>query len=190
MSTTDQQQQTRVKAPTALICFAYVWEPRANQDPTKAARYSVTLLWPKTTDLSALKKAASNAARKKWGDKIPSNLRSPFRDGDVDRSDDPVFKGMLFTSARSKDKPGIVDRMVHPITNPMDFYSGCMANVTVNAFAYDQAGNKGVSFALGNIQKVADGPRLTGQRPPDEDFEELGAEPGSGSGGSDGDDLF
>lgn len=182
---------TRVKAPTALVCYAYVWQPRANQDPTKDAKYSVTLLWPKSADLSALKKAATAAARKKWGDKIPSNLRSPFREGNSDRSDDPVFKDMIFISARSKDKPGIVDRMVHPITNEMDFYSGCMANVTINAFGYDNNGNKGVSFALGNIQKVSDGPRLTGQRPPDEDFDNLGADANAaGAGGGDDDNLF
>ena len=34
---TAKLAETRVKAPTALICYAYVWHARANQDPTKEA---------------------------------------------------------------------------------------------------------------------------------------------------------
>lgn len=169
---------TRVKAPEGLICFANVWQPRPNKDPSKPAKYGVTILWPKGTDLTILKNAAKAAVEKKFGDKPPPNLRSPFRDGDVVRPDDPVFKNKIFVSARSKDKPGVVDRGVHAITNEMDFYSGCTALVTINAFYYEHEGNKGVSFALGNIQKVADGTRLTGQRTADEDFEDMGSEPG------------
>lgn len=170
---TSKQFETRVKTPTALVCYAYVWQPRAAQDPTQSPKYSVTLLWPKSTDLTTLKKAASAAVRKKWGDKPPANLKSPFHDGDTERPEDPVFKGMYFINARSKDKPGIVDRMVQPVLNEMEFYSGCRANATLNAFGYEKSGNKGVAFALGNLQKVADGTRLTGQRPADEDFEAL-----------------
>lgn len=180
--------------------YCYVWQPRANKDPTKPSKYGVMIVWPKSTDLSALKKAATAAARKKWGDKIPGALRSPFRDADAEHLkrlemdpgavQDPNLKGTIYINARSGDRPGVVDRMVHPIVDQMAFYSGCIANVTLNAFGYDTDGNRGVSFALGNIQKVADGPRLTGQRPADEDFEELPPDANTPGTTADSDNLF
>lgn len=188
-------EQLRVKGsdcPAALACYAFVWQARANQDPTKPAKFSIQLVWPENTDLSKLKTAASMAARKKWGEHIPPNLKSPFRKGNVDRVKDgvvdPIFKDKIFITARSKDKPAIVDRNKQPIVNEMDFYSGCTCKVALTAFAYENSGNKGVSFALGPIQKVADGTRLAGQRDPDEEFNEEGDAPATG--GAPINDLF
>jgi hypothetical protein len=184
-----KQDQLRVKGsdcPVALACYAYVWQARPNQDPTKPAKYALTLVWDKSVDLSKFKAAASAAARKKWGDKVPPMLKSPFRDGDAyfaadPANRDPLFKGKVFIVARSKDKPAVVDRTKQPIVNEMDFYSGCQCKAALSAFAYENSGNNGVSFALGPIQKVADGQRLAGQRDPDEEFNEEGDAQSGGS---------
>ena len=49
-----------------------------------------------------------------------------------------------------------------PVIDPDDIYSGCICVASVTAFAYDQAGNKGVSFFLNSVLKLRDGDRLGG----------------------------
>jgi len=167
--TVDKKQLT-VVTPEATACYAYVHEPRPSLNPGGEPQYSITLVFPKSTDLSKLKAAARAAAQLKWGDKMPSALRSPFRDGDEDRSDDPVFSNTIFVTAKCRDKPGLVDAALNPILNPMDFYSGVKCRASLYAFAYDTSGNKGVSFILNNLQKLSDGDRLAGRRRAEDDF--------------------
>ena len=52
-------------------------------------------------------------------------------------------------------------------------YSGCYANVSVDFYAFNTRGNLGIACGLGNIQKVRDGERLTGERSAEDDFEAL-----------------
>ena len=40
----------------------------------------------------------------------------------------------------------------------------------INAFAYDQKGNRGISFGLGNIQKVKDDKPFGNRTKPQDDF--------------------
>ncbi len=49
------------------------------------------------------------------------------------------------------DKPGAVDAHGHDILGSQDIVSGDYGRVSLNAYAYDQAGNKGVSYGLNNI---------------------------------------
>jgi hypothetical protein len=46
-----------------------------------------------------------------------------------------------------------------------------------NAYAYNQAGNKGITFGLNNVQKVADGERIDGRAEASEEFADLSAAP-------------
>jgi hypothetical protein len=76
---------------------------------------------------------------------------------------------MLYFTASSKAKPGVVDADVSPIMEQSEVYSGCYARVSLRAFAFSNSGNKGVSFGLGNVQKLADGDSLGGSRARAED---------------------
>jgi len=49
-------------------------------------------------------------------------------------------------------------------------YPGAGVRASVSAFAYDSNGNKGVSFALNNMQKVSEGERLDGRAAADDEF--------------------
>lgn len=179
--------------PPALACYVFVWQPHANIDPNKSSKFQITLVWPESTDLSKLKLAAQAAARKKWGQHIPPNLKNPFRRGNVERVKDgvvdPIFKDKVFITARSKDKPVVVGPNKQVIVNEMDFYSGCMCKVALTAFAYEREGSKGVAFALGPVQKISDGQRLSGRRDPDDEFQDEGGG-AAPAGGSDIDNLF
>lgn len=166
--------------PKAILSYPHLFEPRA-QSPGAEPMYSCSLVFEAGTDLSELKQAAWAAAKEKWGDKAEAMLkdgriRMPFR---TDGAEKGYPEGSVFINVRSKSAPGIVDRYAGPdgkpvrITDESLIYPGCIVRASVRAFAYDTSGNKGVSFALGNIQKLADGPRLDGKRKAEDEFEAL-----------------
>ena len=54
-----------------------------------------------------------------------------------------------------------------------EVYSGCYARLTLNFYAYNANGNKGVAAGLGNVQKLRDGEPLGGISRAEDDFESL-----------------
>ena len=50
-------------------------------------------------------------------------------------------------------------------------YSGVYARVSINFYAFNTNGNKGVACGLGNIQKVRDGEPLGGKTNAADEFE-------------------
>jgi hypothetical protein len=170
------------------VSFPHVFEARAAAEG-QTPKFSVVLLFPKATDLSALKAACQAAVKAKWGDKPPKGLRSPFRDGD--EKDLDGYAGMIYVQASAQDRPGLVDANVQPIglDRKEEFYAGCYARATIRAFAYDKNGNKGVSFALQNVQKLKDGEPFGSKRKAEDDFEAVaGATASAGGAAADFDD--
>ncbi len=167
---------TKVIIP-CRISFANIWEPKSINGSDE--KYSVSLMIPKedkatlTKIYKAVEAAKEDAKDRKWGGKIPSNLKLPLRDGDIDRPDDENYAGHMFLNATSKDAPQIVDRKVQPILDPIECGSGDYCNVSVNFYGFAASGNKGVAAGLGNIQKVKDGERLAGKASAASDFEEV-----------------
>ena len=159
------------------ISFANIWEPKAINGGDE--KYSVSCLIPKSDKktLARIQKAVEAAKEdgktRKWSGKIPPNLKLPLRDGDIDRPDDENYEDCYFLNASSKDAPQAVDRKVNPILDPMMVYSGCYCNVSVNFYAFNANGNRGVAAGLGNIQFVRDGERLSGKASADADFDAL-----------------
>lgn len=159
--------------PEFRTSFEHVFE--AHSFEGNEPKYSVTMLFDKGADLSALKKAAANAAIEKWGpkEKWPAGLRLPFRNGD-EKTDMDGYAGKIFISASSKQRPQVIDAKKSPITKEDGtFYSGCFARASVVAFAYDKLGNKGVSFSLMNIQKLRDGERFGGRKSAVDEFDSV-----------------
>lgn len=167
---------TKVVIP-CRISFANIWEPKAINGGDE--KYSVSCLIPKSDKktLARIQKAVEAAKEdgktRKWSGKIPPNLKLPLRDGDIDRPDDENYEDCYFLNASSKDAPQVVDRKVNPILDPMMVYSGCYCNVSVNFYAFNANGNRGVAAGLGNIQFVRDGERLSGKASADADFDAL-----------------
>ena len=150
-------------------------------------KFSIRACFPPTAKLDALKKEAEAAAKDKWGDKIPKTLRSPFRTNEelenpiVGIGDDWVV--MTF-SANEDRRPGIVDAKLQDIIDDSDVYSGAWYRAQVRAFAYENAGNKGVSFGLQNVQKLRDDdPIGSGRIPASKAFEPVDV-PASATGGN------
>ena len=170
---------TKVVVP-CRISFANIWEPRSVNGSEE--KYSVSCLIPKEDKKTLLKihnaiEAAKELGKeKKWGGKIPPNVKTPLHDADVDRPDDENYAGHMFFNASSKDAPQIVDRKVQPILDPMECGSGDYCNVSVNFYAFNTNGNRGIAVGLGNIQLIKHGERLGGKTSAASDFEEVEGE--------------
>lgn len=182
----NNNQATKVIIP-CRISFANIWEPKSINGSEE--KYSVSCIIPKSDKktLERIHKAVEAAKQigisKKWGGKIPANLKLPLRDGDIDRPDDEAYADAMFLNANSKDAPQIVDRKVQPIIDPMECGSGDYCNVSVNFYAYNANGNRGVAASLGNLQKIKDGERLAGRTSAASDFTEV-------EGDEDGESIF
>ena len=181
----EVKSMSKTLSPTKVIIpcrisFANIWEAKSIQGSEE--KYSVSLLIPKTDKTTlekihrAIESAKEDAKGRKWNGKIPSNLKLPLRDGDIDRPDDETYAGHMFLNATSKDAPQIVDRKVKPITDPMECGSGDYCNVSVNFYGFAASGNRGVAAGLGNIQLVRHGERLSGKANAASDFDEIAGE--------------
>lgn len=174
MNVKAKRTGTKVTTGKVRLSYAHIFEPHAmeGQEP----KYSVSVIIPKsdTETLKAIKAATDEAKEQgkgKWNGKIPANLKTPLRDGDAERPEDEAYVGCYFLNASSKQKPGIVDADVHPVMDQSEVYSGCYARLTINFYAYNASGNKGVAAGLGNIQKLEDGEPLGGISRAEDDFD-------------------
>ncbi len=191
MANNNNQSPTKVVIP-CRISFANIWEAKSINGSEE--KYSVSCIIPKsdkktlTKIHNAIEAAKELGKSKKWGGKVPANLKMPLRDGDVDRADDEAYADSMYLNANSKDAPQIVDRKVQPILDPMDCGSGDYCNVSVNFYAFNANGNRGVAAGLGNIQKIKDVERLAGKASAAADFIEVDDEvdPEEIFGGEDG----
>jgi hypothetical protein len=162
-------EQKKILTPNGRVSYPNLFKAKAGMDGGEE-KYSIQLLFPKSADLSALKKAAHEAAVAKWGaDKTKwPKMRSPFKDGNDKGGAD--YKDMVYIDANSKFKPAVVDKDVNDIIDASEIYPGCYARATVVAATYDVTGNRGVKFWLQAVQKVKDGERLGGTRDLKSDF--------------------
>ena len=156
------------------LSYFHGWEPVSINGGTE--KYSVSVLIPKddkeTIDaINAAIDAAIEDGIAKFGGKKPKReaIKLPLRDGDLER-DDEAYKNHFFVNANSTTPPQIVDKRVNPILDREEVYSGCYARVSLNFYAFNSNGNKGVACGLGNIQKIRDGEYLGGRTSAADDF--------------------
>ena len=170
----NKTNNTKVVTGIVRLSYEHVWEPAAINGSNP--KYSVSLIIPKddAKTIAAINQAVENAIKDgaaKFGGKIPPKgaLKLPLRDGDTER-DDEAYRNAYFVNANSTTAPQIVDRSVQPILDRSEVYSGCYARVSINFYAFNSNGNKGVACGLGNIQKVRDGEPLGGKTSAADDF--------------------
>lgn len=150
---------TSIVTPYFRISFPHLFVAQANKlNPSAPPKFSMTMLFPKgedgkkPKDLVALWQAAAAA---KWGadkDKWPKKLRNPIRDGDEATWDG--YAGMWFIRAATQIAPVVVDVQAKPITalEADKIRGGYWCRATVHCYAYDKAGNVGVSFGFDGVQ--------------------------------------
>lgn len=164
---------TKVIVP-CRFSYLHCWEPESVNGGEP--KYSVSAIIPKsdTRTVEAIKAAIEQAKKEsisKWGGKIPANLKTPLRDGDIDRLDDEAYKDCYFFNANSRQAPQVVDSKVQPILDQSEVYSGCYGRISVTFYGYNSNGNRGIAAGLGNIQKLKDGEALGGRSKAADDFD-------------------
>ena len=131
-----------------LWSYVNVWTPKQIAD-NATPKYSISCIIKKDSpDVEKVRKAIKaaydegQAKLKGNGKTVPAleNLKTPLRDGDAERPDDPAYKGCYFINANSLTAPGIVDADVNPILDHSEIYSGC----------------RGSAASLNNLQKISD----------------------------------
>lgn len=178
----DKNKNVATKVKTGLTRWSYcnVWEPKAVNDGKP--KYSVSVIIPKsdTKTIEAIEKAIQaaydegQAKLKGNGKSVPSLsvIKTPLRDGDLERPDDEAYKDSYFVNANSTTAPGIVDADLQPILDHSEVYSGVYGRVSMNFYAYNTGSAKGIACGLNNLQKLKDGEPLGGKSRAEDDFAE------------------
>ncbi|MGI6612790.1 MAG: DUF2815 family protein [Saccharofermentanales bacterium] len=164
--------------------YANVWEPKSINGGVP--KFSVSLIIPKSDKktIEAIKKAIQ-AAYKEGEAKLKGNSRSvppletiktPLRDGDTERPDDEAYANSYFLNANSTTQPGIVDANVQPILTRSEVYSGVYGRASINFYAFNSNGNRGIACGLNNLQKIRDGEPLGSRTSAEDDFADFAEE--------------
>ena len=167
-----------ITGPKTRWSYANVWDAKSINGG--APKYSVSLIIPKS-DVKIVAKinAAIEAAYTEGESKLKGNGRSvpalsaiktPLRDGDVERPDDPAYANSYFINANSATAPGIVDADRNPILERSEVYSGVYGRASISLYAFNSNGNKGIACGLNNLQKISDGEPLGGRARAEDDF--------------------
>ena len=161
--------------------YCNVWEPKAINGGTP--KFSVSLLIPKKDTVTVNKiKAAIEAAYREGETKLKGNgktvppltaIKTPLRDGDAERPDDPAYAGHYFLNANSATAPGIVDADCQPILTRSEVYSGVYGRASISFYAFNSSGNRGIACGLNNLQKIRDGEPLGGRASAESDFSDF-----------------
>ena len=167
-----------ITGPNTTFSYLNCWDPKAIQGGTP--KFSVSLIIPKS-DVKTIEKikAAIQAAYEEGQSKLKGNgksvpslstLKTPLRDGDLERPDDEAYKNSYFINANSGTAPGIVDADRNPIIDRSEMYSGVKGRASINLYAYNVNGNRGIACGLNNLQKISDGTPLGGKSRAEDDF--------------------
>lgn len=178
-------------SPLALFSFPVLDKPRAGGKNSKE-KYSICLILDPSSfnakdkeRIKALKKAATEALREKFGDKVfdkkgkPKASVWPFRDSAEKDHLGGFEEGTVFINARTEIKPGVADARggkidgKWPEIEGSEVYPGCYGRAKLQVYTYDVDGNKGVTFGLGNVIVMKNGERLDGARAAGSDFEDI-----------------
>ena len=158
--------------------YVNAWEAKSINGG--APKFSVSLIIPKSDTKTVAKiKAAIEAAYKEGEAKLKGNsrtvpalsaIKTPLRDGDTERPDDPAYANSYFMNANSNTAPGIVDADCQPILDRSEVYSGVYGRASVNFYAFNSNGTRGIACSLNNLQKIRDGEHLGGKSSAEDDF--------------------
>jgi len=167
-----------ITGPDTRWSYANVWEAKSINGGTP--KFSVSLIIPKSDTATVAKvKAAIEAAYHEGEAKLKGNgksippltsIKTPLRDGDLERPDDPAYANAYFINANSATAPGIVDADRNVILTRSEVYSGVYGRASINFYAFNSNGNRGIACGLNNLQKIKDGEPLGGKSRAEDDF--------------------
>lgn len=172
----------RVKIEKARLSFPNLKEPQAPEGSTSGPRYNANfLIVAKSKNHKKLHDAekaieADPKALKIWGGRVPKkNFATGINIGEEstfvnDEGEEVIrdgYEGMVYVNAKATPDypPQLVDRHRRQVQRDDAeevFYAGCYVNAVLEPYAYNKAGNQGVSWGLLAIQFDSDGERFGG----------------------------
>ena len=167
-----------ITGPNTRWSYVNVWDPKSINGGTP--KYSGSLIIPQT-DTETIRKirdairAAYEEGQNKLrgsGKSVPAleDIKTPLRDGDRDRKDDPNYAGCMFINANSTTPPDIVDAAMNHILDRSEVYSGVYGRASITLYAFNSNGNRGIACGLNNLQKIRDGEPLGSRARAEDDF--------------------
>ena len=171
--------------PNVRLAFPAVFTPQTVMGEGDPSYSAVMIIDPKgqAKVIEELQAVMKTVAKEKWGAKADATLKAItskgnlcLRDG-ADKPDYDGFEGMMYMSARSKQRPLVLDTDKTPLTEEDGKpYAGCYANVSVDIWAMDNQYGKRICAQLRGLQFVKDGEAFGGGGTANADeFEELEA---------------
>lgn len=161
--------------------YIHVLEP--NSINGSEPKYSVSLIIPKSDKKTVVKiKAAIQAAYDAGQAKLKGNgrsvpqltaIKSPLRDGDLERPDDAAYADSYFINANNKSKPGLVDADLQLILDSSLIFSGVYGRASITFYAFNSNGNRGIACALNHLMYVKTGEPLGNYSSAEQDFSDL-----------------
>jgi hypothetical protein len=158
--------------------YANVWEPKSINGGKP--KYSVSLIIPKDDKVTLDRiKAAIQAAYEEGQGKLKGNgktvpplsaIKNPLRDGDIEKPDDEAYANSYFVNANSSSAPSILDANRQAIIERSEVYSGVYGRASINFYAFNVNGNRGIACGLNHLQKIKDGDPLGSKSSAEADF--------------------
>lgn len=183
------QLMTKVKIGKVRASYVNVFHAKGVEGAEP--KYSISLIIPKENKAlvaqieQAIKNAFDYGKTTLGANAKLEKIKTPLRDGDEERPDDEAYKNAYFINASCKTKPGvsvfkgtkIVDgkkqNIIEALDDEEEMYSGCYVYASVNFYAFNQKGNKGIAAGLNNVLKVADGEPLGGRVSAEAEFSDM-----------------
>lgn len=170
--------QTKVITGLTKLSYCNLNQPKSINGGEECYSASVLILKSDKVTLDKVRAAIQSAfdegqSKLKGSSKscpLLSTIKTPLRDGDVERPDDESYAGHFFLNANNKEKPGVVDIDRNPIFDSSEIYSGICARCSLSFFAFNSNGNRGIAVALNHVQKIKDGTPLGGRTKAEDDF--------------------
>lgn len=163
--------------PVGLASYPSLAKPKENPWNDNA-KYEITLLWDKGTDLSVLEEQIEKAIVKRWGDKRPRVIASPIKDGDekYEQAENPKsyeqYRGKMFATFKrdGEEEPAPCFGAKGPdgtyqVLNPRDIEGGNECRVAFRAATYDVSGNRGANLYFHKVQKLGEGTPFVAAEP-------------------------
>lgn len=179
----NNQTPTVLNTPEARMSYMSLLQ--TSPDLNGFEKYSVTLLFPKNTNLddikTAIRQVIQDETDKKFKGVPQQDLQICLKDGDAYYAKKPekreAYRGMFYINTSKRPEhgtPTVLDENGLPVTDPSVFDSGDYGIARVNFWGYNNKGNTGVSCTVLGVKKTRTGERFGGGESSDTTTEALG----------------
>lgn len=153
----------QVVTPESIFSYFKLWTATPFE-AGDAPKFSISLVFPKTTDLSQMQAAYDSVLHADFDGALPYGAKAGgFLDGAVRYPQDPWYadKWILSCSQTEDRPPKILDEQNNPIMDKSQMYSGVIGRALISFYGY-QGGSKGIGCSIHGVMKIRDGENMGG----------------------------